>query len=94
MGVQDTKVFEFIERVDNHILIDDLLDDLLQVVGDYGFQHMIYTGLPVGNNAIDPLVKTNRFPQDWWDRYVERDYAEHRLGLSAGLFDHVSFCLA
>jgi LuxR family quorum sensing-dependent transcriptional regulator len=75
MGVQDTKVFEFIERVDNHILIDDLLDDLLQVVGDYGFQHMIYTGLPVGNNAIDPLVKTNRFPQDWWDRYVERDYA-------------------
>jgi len=76
MGVQETAVFEFIERVDNHILIDDLLDDLLRVVGDYGFQHMIYTGLPVGNNPIDPLVKTNRFPQDWWDRYVEQDFAK------------------
>jgi len=76
MGAQETAVFEFIERVDNHILIEDLLDDLLQIVGDYGFQHMIYTGLPVGNNPIGPLVKTNRFPQDWWDRYVEHDFAK------------------
>lgn len=76
MSAQETAVFEFIERVDNHILIEDLLDDLLQIVGDYGFQHMIYTGLPVGNNPIDPLVKTNRFPQDWWDRYVENDFAK------------------
>jgi len=75
MSAQEIAVFEFIERVDNHALIDDLLDDLLDVVGNYGFQHMIYTGLPVGNNAIDPLVKTNRFPQAWWDRYVEHDYA-------------------
>ncbi len=76
MGAQEKAVFEFIERVDSHILIDDLLDDLLQVVGDYGFQHMIYTGLPVGDSSIDPLVKTNRFPQAWWDRYVSRDYAK------------------
>jgi len=76
MSAQETAVFEFIERVDNHGSIDGLLDDLLQVVGDYGFQHMIYTGLPVGNNPIDPLVKTNRFPQDWWDRYVEQDFAK------------------
>ncbi|MEM5472436.1 LuxR family transcriptional regulator [Hoeflea sp. AS60] len=76
MGVQEKAVFEFIERVDNHILVDDLLDDLLKVVGDYGFQHMIYTGLPVENTSIEPLVKTNRFPQAWWDRYIERDYAK------------------
>ena len=76
MSAQDTSVFEFIERVDNHMQIDDLLDDLLQVVGDYGFQHMIYTGLPVGNNPIDPLVKSNRFPGDWWDRYIDNDYAK------------------
>lgn len=76
MGAQETTVFEYIERVDSHIRIDDLLDDLLQVVGEYGFQHMIYTGLPAGKNSIGMLVKTNRFPQDWWDRYVERDYAK------------------
>lgn len=76
MGAQEATVFEFIERVDNHVLIDDLLDDLLRVVGDYGFQHMIYTGLPVGDDSIDPLVKSNRFPQDWWNRYVEHDYAK------------------
>ena len=76
MGAQEAMVFEFIERVDNHILIDELLDDLLRVVGDYGFQHMIYTGLPVGDDSIDPLVKSNRFPQDWWNRYVEHDYAK------------------
>lgn len=76
MSAQETAVFEFIERVDNHVSIDTLLDDLLHVVGDYGFQYMIYTGLPVGNNPIDPLVKTNRFPQDWWNRYVEQDFAK------------------
>lgn len=75
MGTKEKAVFEFIERVDSHILVDNLLDDLLQVVGDYGIEHMIYTGLPVGDSSIDPLVKTNRFPQSWWNRYVERDYA-------------------
>jgi LuxR family quorum sensing-dependent transcriptional regulator len=76
MSAQETAVFEFIERVDAHASIDTLLDDLLNVVGTYGFQHMIYTGLPVGDNKIDPLVKSNRFPQHWWDRYVERDYSK------------------
>lgn len=76
MGAQEASVFEFIERVGNHTCIDDLLDDLLRVVGDFGFQHMIYTGLPVGNNPIDPLVKSNRFPQEWWDQYVEHDFAK------------------
>lgn len=75
MGAPETSVFEFIERVDSHISIDDLLDDLLRVVGDFGFQHMIYTGLPVGTNPIDPLVKSNRLPQEWWDLYVDQDYA-------------------
>ena len=76
MSTQETLVFDFIERVDNHRSIDTLLDDLLEVVGHYGFQHMIYTGLPIGNNPIAPLVKSNRFPQDWWDRYVEHDFAK------------------
>ena len=76
MSAQETSVFEFIERVDKHTQIDHLLDDLLQVAGDYGFQHMIYTGLPVGNNSIDPLVKSNRFPKDWWDRYTANDYSK------------------
>lgn len=76
MSAQETAVFEFIERVDKHASVDGLLDDLLKVVGDFGFEHMIYTGLPVGNNPIDPLVKTNRFPQAWWDRYTEQDFAQ------------------
>ena len=76
MSAQDADVFEFIERVDNHVSIDGLLDDLLQVVAGYGFQHMIYTGLPVGDSSIAPLVKSNRFPQAWWDHYVESDYAK------------------
>tara|TARA_R110002020_G_scaffold14638_29_gene51918 strand:- start:2232 stop:2987 length:756 start_codon:yes stop_codon:yes gene_type:complete len=75
MSAQDAAVFEFIERVDAHGSIDDLLDDLLQVVAHFGFQHMIYTGLPAGDGSIAPLVKTNRFPQAWWDLYVEGDYA-------------------
>ncbi|MDF1607399.1 autoinducer binding domain-containing protein [Hoeflea sp. YIM 152468] len=77
MSAQDISVFEYIERVESHGSIDDLLDDLLRVVGDFGFHHMIYTGLPVGNNPIDPLVKSNRFPQEWWDLYVEQDYARN-----------------
>ncbi|MDP2120068.1 MAG: LuxR family transcriptional regulator [Hoeflea sp.] len=76
MSTRDAAVFEFIERVDGHDSVEDLLDDLLQVVGNFGFQHMIYTGLPAGDGSIAPLVKTNRFPEDWWNLYVEGDYAK------------------
>ncbi|OCW57947.1 helix-turn-helix transcriptional regulator [Hoeflea olei] len=75
MSGHDAAVFEFIERVETHASIDTLLDDLLEVVSGFGFQHMIYTGLPAGDASIATLVKTNRFPEDWWSRYVEGDYA-------------------
>jgi len=64
MSAQEAAVFEFIERIDKHPSMDGLLDDLLQVANVFGFTHMIYTGLPVGNAPIDPLVKSNRFPTE------------------------------
>ncbi|AKI00221.1 DNA-binding protein with HTH domain [Hoeflea sp. IMCC20628] len=76
MSAQESAVFEFIERIDKHPSMDALLDDLLQVSNAFGFTHMIYTGLPVGNAPIAPLVKSNRFPTELWNRYISEDYSK------------------
>ncbi|MCY0095470.1 helix-turn-helix transcriptional regulator [Hoeflea ulvae] len=76
MSSQESAVFEFIERVDKHNSIDDLLDDLLNVVSVYGLKHMIYSGLAADNSPLDSLVKTNRFPTELWDRYIAEDFSK------------------
>ncbi|WP_235911942.1 helix-turn-helix transcriptional regulator [Mesorhizobium xinjiangense] len=52
-----------------------LLDDLLHVVSQLGFYHLILSGVPVRGQKLDQLVELNGWPEDWYRRYLERDYA-------------------
>ncbi len=52
-----------------------LLDDLMNVVSDLGFSHLILSGVPVRGQKLDQLVELNGWPQEWYARYLERDYA-------------------
>jgi LuxR family quorum sensing-dependent transcriptional regulator len=73
----DDDAFDFVARVDEHKTLDALLTDLRQQASNFGFEHLILTGVPVGGQRLEPLVALNAWPEGWFERYVANDYARH-----------------
>ncbi|MBO6552578.1 MAG: autoinducer binding domain-containing protein [Roseitalea sp.] len=73
----DDDAFDFVARVDEHKTLDALLTDLRQQASNFGFEHLILTGVPVGGQRLEPLVALNGWPEGWFKRYVAKDYARH-----------------
>lgn len=71
----ETETFDFIERCQTHKSSRLLLDDLLSCVRNFSFEHLILSGVPVGNEPPEPLVELNGWPQGWFDRYTNQNYA-------------------
>lgn len=71
----EANTFDFIERCRNYHTPGELLDDLLSCVRQFGFEHLILGGVPVGNQALAPLIELNGWPEEWLQRYIERGYA-------------------
>jgi len=71
----DADVFAFLERCDTYTSAGPLLDDLLQMAGNFGFNHLILSGVPMGGQRLDPMVELMGWPADWFERYCERTYA-------------------
>ncbi|ESZ08452.1 helix-turn-helix transcriptional regulator [Mesorhizobium sp. L48C026A00] len=74
MGLE-TDTFDFIERCQTHMTSKVVLDDLLSCVRKFGFEHLILSGVPVGNEALEPLVELNGWPKPWFARYSSQTYA-------------------
>ena len=72
----DVDAFEFIERCGAYQEPKPLLDDLLEVATQFGFNHLILSGVPMGGQELAPLVELNGWPEGWFDRYIERGYAK------------------
>lgn len=72
----EVDTFEFVERCRTHKSTEALLGDLLHAVSKVGFEHLIVSGVPAGNEALVPLVELNGWPDGWFQRYVERRYAD------------------
>lgn len=75
--VLDNEVLDFVERIDGHKTAGALLDDLLTTVRGYGFDHLIYTGVPVGGQKMAPLVELNGWPAGWYQRYCAQDHSAY-----------------
>jgi LuxR family quorum sensing-dependent transcriptional regulator len=71
----EANTFDFVERCETHRTAGALLDDLLASVRQFGFEHLILSGVPVGKQSLAPLVELNGWPEGWLERYVECDYA-------------------
>ncbi len=72
----DSDVFAFVERCASYSARQPLLDDLLAIARQFGFLHLIVTGVPVGGLKLKPMVALNGWPEGWFARYIERDYAK------------------
>ncbi|MBP1858404.1 helix-turn-helix transcriptional regulator [Rhizobium herbae] len=72
----EVETFEFVERCRTHRTTDALLADLLHAVRKVGFEHLIVSGVPAGSEELEPLVELNGWPDGWFQRYVERRYAD------------------
>lgn len=71
----DAAVFDFIERCQQHKEAKPLLGDLLSTVKEFGFDHLIVSGVPVGGQKLAPMVELNGWPSGWFERYVEQSHA-------------------
>ncbi|OJF99928.1 hypothetical protein AX760_25675 [Pararhizobium antarcticum] len=72
----EIETFEFVERCRTHRSTNAVLGDLLQSVGKVGFDHLIVSGVPAGKEELEPLVELNGWPDGWFQRYVQRRYAD------------------
>jgi LuxR family quorum sensing-dependent transcriptional regulator len=72
----EANTFDFIERCGGYSTPRELLDDLLSCVRQFGFEHLILAGVPVGKQALGPLIELNGWPEGWLERYVGRGYAD------------------
>lgn len=72
----DADVFDFIERCEAHKGPEQILDDLLKTVKVLGFSHLILSGVPIGGQKLSPMVELMGWPDGWFERYVDRSYAE------------------
>lgn len=73
--MHDADAFAFMQRCGNYASPRLLLDDLLAVAGDFGFDHLILSGVPMGGQKLAPLVELNGWPEGWFERYVEKEYS-------------------
>ncbi|MBZ9701632.1 MULTISPECIES: helix-turn-helix transcriptional regulator [unclassified Mesorhizobium] len=71
----DSDVFDFVERCRKHATAGALLSDLLETVKNFGFEHLILSGVPLGGQKLAPMVELNGWPIGWFERYVEAEHA-------------------
>lgn len=73
----ELQAFEFLERCRSHGTVDDLLTDVRNTVGCYGFDHLMMSVLPSFEADVRELVMLNGWPPDWFERYVQERYYQH-----------------
>ncbi|QND61798.1 helix-turn-helix transcriptional regulator [Mesorhizobium huakuii] len=73
--MEDTDAFDFIERCESHRRSKSLLDDLLSTVKVLGFDHLIFSGVPVDSRKLASMVELNGWPVAWFERYVSANHA-------------------
>lgn len=73
--MHESDVFDFMDRCNSFASPGPLLDELLGIAKQFGFNHLILSGVPIGGQKLAPMVELNGWPGGWFDRYVEQEYA-------------------
>lgn len=69
-------MFDYIDRCPSHRSTAPMLNDLMSIARRTGFEHLIFSGIPMPGEALEPLVELNGWPPGWFERYVEGNYAD------------------
>lgn len=65
-----------ISRVATDHDVEPMLDRLRGVVGDFGFESFLLTGVPDPGRRIDGYIMLSGWNANWFDRYVSEDYVQ------------------
>lgn len=69
-----TEAFEFIERLDSLISVQDVIDEMSKSFSQFGFENFIVTGLPNIRERFDQVVLLKKWPMGWFEIYAREDY--------------------
>lgn len=69
-------MFDFVDRCPGYATTSPMLADLMRNARRVGFEYLIFSGIPLPGEALEPLVELNGWPAGWFDRYVEGGYAD------------------
>jgi LuxR family transcriptional regulator, quorum-sensing system regulator BjaR1 len=75
MGIEQD-MFDFVDKCPSYRSTTPMLQDLMAITRRIGFEHMIFSGIPLPGEALEPLVEMNGWPEGWFERYVGGNYAE------------------
>ena len=67
---------DFIEAISRQSDIDTMLEQLRRVVGQFGFESFLLTGVPDPGRRIDGYIMLSGWNQGWLERYVAEDYVQ------------------
>ena len=66
----------FIEGIAEQPDVDSMLGELRRVVGEFGFESFLLTGVPDPGRRIDGYIMLSGWNETWLDRYVSQDYVQ------------------
>ncbi len=66
----------FIEDIAVQPDVDSMLARLRRVVGDFGFDSFLLTGVPDPGRRIDGYIMLSGWDKSWLERYVSQDYVQ------------------
>lgn len=69
-----SEALDFIERIDRQHSLERLEQDFSGLIERNGFHTSIMTRLPVAGADVEPLVISNKWPEQWSDRYRDQAY--------------------
>ncbi len=67
---------DFIEGISRQSDVDAMLEQLRRVVGRFGFESFLLTGVPDPGRRIDGYIMLSGWNQNWLERYVAEDYVQ------------------
>jgi LuxR family transcriptional regulator, quorum-sensing system regulator BjaR1 len=66
--------FDVIDRLDRLTDTDAVMDTMHHAIGDYGFETLLFTGLPSPTQRFDNVVLGMRWPTEWFKIYNDGRY--------------------
>lgn len=67
---------DFIEKLSERSDVDQMLEQLRHVVGRFGFESFVLTGVPDPGRRIDGYIMLSGWSEGWFERYVSEDYVQ------------------
>ncbi len=67
---------DYISHIGAEADVNTMLSQLRRIVGDFGFESFLLTGVPDPGRRIDGYIMLSGWNENWLERYVAEDYVQ------------------